>query len=211
MGKKRKSAEQEAYQCAESPETGRDEIVGSNSADISDGHCCKKKKKKSKQSDYVTVDHRNTYEIKHCKKHKAAASGTVQEDINQPAGVANDNENMQNSPKKKKVKLDVNGESKSQTGKQKTTKKEVIEMKERKRKKRHQKKEQKRREKEASQEQGATGAGKAHSEALRYLRQWKEEQQHWKFHKVRQVWLLQHMYDTQQVQVSCFPFSFLTC
>ncbi|XP_023933636.1 uncharacterized protein C7orf50 homolog [Lingula anatina] len=35
--------------------------------------------------------------------------------------------------------------------------------------------------------------------ALEYLKKWHENRKQWSFQKVRQVWILQHMYDTQKV------------
>jgi len=37
--------------------------------------------------------------------------------------------------------------------------------------------------------------------SLEYLRTWKSARDRWTFQKVRQVWLLQHMYDSTQVTV----------
>ena len=37
-----------------------------------------------------------------------------------------------------------------------------------------------------------------------YLENWKHRKSLWKFQKVRQVWLLQHMYDTEQVSNDTF-------
>ena len=35
--------------------------------------------------------------------------------------------------------------------------------------------------------------------AIMYLKQWKKHRDEWKFQKVRQVWLLTHMYDSNMV------------
>lgn len=39
----------------------------------------------------------------------------------------------------------------------------------------------------------------AATQALEYLHKWHKDRKHWSFQKVRQVWLLQHLYDTKQV------------
>ncbi|XP_016417947.1 protein cholesin [Sinocyclocheilus rhinocerous] len=39
----------------------------------------------------------------------------------------------------------------------------------------------------------------AEKKALEYLTCWSERREEWKFHKSRQIWLLQHMYDTTKV------------
>lgn len=47
---------------------------------------------------------------------------------------------------------------------------------------------------------------------LSYLRTWNNDQQNWNFKKVRQVWLLQNMFDQQQVsKAKCICFSFSLC
>ncbi|XP_059835447.1 uncharacterized protein C7orf50 homolog isoform X2 [Hypanus sabinus] len=35
--------------------------------------------------------------------------------------------------------------------------------------------------------------------ALKYLRMWSEKHKEWRFQKIRQTWLLQHMYDCDQI------------
>ena len=39
----------------------------------------------------------------------------------------------------------------------------------------------------------------AKTEAIAYLNRWKNDRSAWKFHKVRQVWLLQNMYNPDLV------------
>ena len=39
--------------------------------------------------------------------------------------------------------------------------------------------------------------------AIAYLLQWNDNKAKWKFQKVRQVWLLQNMYDKSQVKALC--------
>ena len=47
---------------------------------------------------------------------------------------------------------------------------------------------------------------------LSYLRTWNNDKQNWNFKKVRQVWLLQNMFDQQQVsKAKCICFSFSLC
>eukprot|EP00117_Sycon_ciliatum_P036657 scpid81864/ scgid27561/ Uncharacterized protein C7orf50 homolog len=46
--------------------------------------------------------------------------------------------------------------------------------------------------------------GSAAQMAVEYLRQWQEDKKNWSFRKVRQVWLLQHMYDKNKVSKSNF-------
>ena len=45
--------------------------------------------------------------------------------------------------------------------------------------------------------------GKAQELSLDYLRQWKNDREHWKFLKVRQVWLLKHMFHKSKVWMNC--------
>lgn len=87
-------------------------------------------------------------------------------------------------------------------------------VKERKREKRRRKKERKRKQKEENQstsEDGVKDESKAEdgeniamNQALIYLRTWYKTREQWTFQKVRQVWLLQHMYDVNQVNSKCF-------
>lgn len=44
----------------------------------------------------------------------------------------------------------------------------------------------------------------AKDQALLYLNKWKNERQSWSFKKVRQVWLMKHMYDSEQVDDDFF-------
>ncbi|KAI0239726.1 hypothetical protein LSAT2_009550 [Lamellibrachia satsuma] len=45
---------------------------------------------------------------------------------------------------------------------------------------------------------------KAETLALEYLQQWCNNREEWSFQKVRQVWLLQHLYDTDKMSVANF-------
>jgi len=47
----------------------------------------------------------------------------------------------------------------------------------------------------------AAAASSSQYRALEYLRKWKSSRDSWTFQKVRQVWLLQHMYDPVKVTV----------
>ena len=75
-------------------------------------------------------------------------------------------------------------------------------VKEKKRQKRLQKKAARLKQKERQKAQaeggeGESGVGK--EQALEYLHKWKTQRQQWNFQKVRQVWLLQHMYNSKLV------------
>jgi len=57
----------------------------------------------------------------------------------------------------------------------------------------------------------STAASSSRYHALEYLRSWKSAHGSWSFQKVRQVWLLQHMYDPDMVIITsstCFVFVF---
>uniref|UniRef100_A0A8B8CLS0 Uncharacterized protein C7orf50 homolog n=1 Tax=Crassostrea virginica TaxID=6565 RepID=A0A8B8CLS0_CRAVI len=45
---------------------------------------------------------------------------------------------------------------------------------------------------------------KADKLASEYLKQWSSDRKSWKFQKVRQVWLLKHMYNSEQVNSDDF-------
>ncbi|XP_028989953.1 uncharacterized protein C7orf50 homolog [Betta splendens] len=63
------------------------------------------------------------------------------------------------------------------------------------------KKEEKRRLKEAGEtpQKTETSGPSASEQALEYLTCWAEKRKQWKFQKTRQTWLLQHMFDSDQV------------
>lgn len=63
------------------------------------------------------------------------------------------------------------------------------------RKKKREKRKQKKLERERKRKEHAEKAGTAKVAAVDYLKQWKNDRETWKFQKVRQVWLLQNMYD----------------
>lgn len=44
----------------------------------------------------------------------------------------------------------------------------------------------------------------AQSQSLLYLKTWKEQRDAWSFQKVRQVWLLKHMYKEDEVRINSF-------
>ncbi|GAA6085072.1 uncharacterized protein C7orf50 homolog isoform X2 [Tachysurus ichikawai] len=62
------------------------------------------------------------------------------------------------------------------------------------------KKEEKKKQKEiAKSEKEESKSSIAQTQALEYLTCWSEKRDEWKFQKTRQVWLLQHMYDSEKV------------
>ncbi|KAK2855450.1 hypothetical protein Q7C36_007319 [Tachysurus vachellii] len=62
------------------------------------------------------------------------------------------------------------------------------------------KKEEKKKQKEtAKSEKEESKSSIAQTQALDYLTCWSEKRDEWKFQKTRQVWLLQHMYDSEKV------------
>lgn len=63
------------------------------------------------------------------------------------------------------------------------------------RKKKREKRKLKKLKKEQKKNENKEKAGTAKLAAVEYLKQWKNERTVWKFQKVRQVWLLQNMYD----------------
>lgn len=81
---------------------------------------------------------------------------------------------------------------------------EVIAMREKKREKRRVKREAKRKQKALQKKQKEEGTNTVPSEevrnqSLQYIRLWKNTRDTWNFQKVRQVWLLQHMFEQEQV------------
>ncbi|KAL2078270.1 hypothetical protein ACEWY4_025955 [Coilia grayii] len=67
------------------------------------------------------------------------------------------------------------------------------------------KKEEKRRKKEEGiGEEKQEDQSKAAERALEYLKCWSETRAEWRFKKIRQTWLLQHMYDAEKVPDASF-------
>ena len=54
----------------------------------------------------------------------------------------------------------------------------------------------------SGEEETVPGDGKSQVESLKYLNRWKSDSEHWSFQKVRQVWLLQNMYDVDKASNS---------
>lgn len=67
------------------------------------------------------------------------------------------------------------------------------------REKKREKRKQKKQAKLKLKEENAARAGSSQKSASEYLNQWKNNKSEWKFLKVRQVWLLQNMYDQKMV------------
>lgn len=144
------------------------------------------------------------------KKHKKKNKKVKKNPDNEEGTNTEKPESMEdNSKDKKKRKLEDEGteisETKQETEDNKAAKKQKLEMKTKKREKMQQKKELKIKVKEnaaASEEDKASG--KSCTEALAYLKQWKDNKNEWHFQKVRQTWLLQNMYDDKLVDESHF-------
>ncbi|XP_042559077.1 uncharacterized protein C7orf50 homolog [Clupea harengus] len=67
------------------------------------------------------------------------------------------------------------------------------------------KKEEKlRKREEGTGEEKKEDQSKATEKALEYLSCWSERKSEWKFQKIRQTWLLQHMYDAEKVSDASF-------
>ena len=81
-------------------------------------------------------------------------------------------------------------------------------MKQKKRAKKAAKKAKKLEEKTSTGAAPSEADAKAESLALEYLRLWHGSRDEWSFQKVRQVWLLQHLYDTDKV--GTFPDTWVT-
>ncbi|XP_036446817.1 uncharacterized protein C7orf50 [Colossoma macropomum] len=77
----------------------------------------------------------------------------------------------------------------------------VLERKLKKIRRKEEKKKQK--EKEMSEKEGSK-TSVAQKQALEYLTCWSEKRDEWKFQKTRQVWLLQHMFDSEKVSDAHF-------
>ena len=67
------------------------------------------------------------------------------------------------------------------------------------REKKREKRRQKKAEKQRIRQENLDRAGTAGPAALKYLHTWENKREEWKFMKVRQVWLIKHMYDCEQV------------
>ncbi|KAK1794785.1 hypothetical protein P4O66_009994 [Electrophorus voltai] len=74
----------------------------------------------------------------------------------------------------------------------------------RKLKKIRRKEEKKKRREEGKNEAEQSKTSSAQTQALEYLTCWSEKREQWKFQKTRQVWLLQHMYDSTKVSDAHF-------
>ncbi|XP_053392753.1 uncharacterized protein C7orf50 homolog [Mercenaria mercenaria] len=72
------------------------------------------------------------------------------------------------------------------------------------REKKREKRKQKKLEKAKLKQENADRAGTAQTAATDYLKQWKNNRDEWKFLKVRQVWLLQNMYDKTVIEDGSF-------
>ncbi|KAL5018847.1 hypothetical protein ScPMuIL_004569 [Solemya velum] len=70
----------------------------------------------------------------------------------------------------------------------------LLDAKKKKKEKKKKKAEEKKNKKELDEKKES-----AKTPALEYLKQWKSDRKNWKFQKVRQVWVLQHMYDDAQI------------
>ncbi|XP_063077646.1 uncharacterized protein C7orf50 homolog [Engraulis encrasicolus] len=75
---------------------------------------------------------------------------------------------------------------------------------ERKMKKILKKEEKRRKQEEGSGEEKQEDQSKSAERALEYLTCWSERREEWRFKKIRQTWLLQHMYDTEKVPDASF-------
>ncbi|XP_072535040.1 protein cholesin [Salminus brasiliensis] len=76
---------------------------------------------------------------------------------------------------------------------------EEIRVLERKLKKIRRKEEKKRLKEEGKSKKEDSKTNVAQTQALEYLTCWSQDREKWKFQKTRQVWLLQHMYDSEKV------------
>jgi len=70
----------------------------------------------------------------------------------------------------------------------------------------------KRKKKQLKKEKGGIATGSESSKelagcakALSYLKTWAEDRESWKFEKCRQIWLINHIYDTDNVPEDSFP------
>merc|ERR1711990_491769 len=70
----------------------------------------------------------------------------------------------------------------------------------------------KRKKKQLKKEKGGIATGSESSKelagcskALSYLKTWAEDRESWKFEKCRQIWLINHIYDTENVPEDSFP------
>ncbi|XP_066540058.1 uncharacterized protein C7orf50 homolog [Hoplias malabaricus] len=75
---------------------------------------------------------------------------------------------------------------------------------ERKLKKIRKKEEKKKLKEEKKSEKEESKSSIAKTQALEYLKCWSEKREEWKFQKTRQVWLLQHMFDSEKVSDANF-------
>ncbi|KAI4898066.1 hypothetical protein NFI96_018069 [Prochilodus magdalenae] len=82
--------------------------------------------------------------------------------------------------------------------------KRVLERKLKKIRRKDEKRKQKEKEKNEKEETKSSESSVAQTQALEYLKCWSEKREEWKFQKTRQVWLLQHMYDSEKVSDAHF-------
>ncbi|KAL7886793.1 hypothetical protein AOLI_G00045140 [Acnodon oligacanthus] len=80
----------------------------------------------------------------------------------------------------------------------------VLERKLKKIRRKEEKKKQKEEEKKEKSEKEGCKTSVAQKQALEYLTCWSEKREEWKFQKTRQVWLLQHMFDSEKVSDAHF-------
>ncbi|KAF4087568.1 hypothetical protein AMELA_G00072210 [Ameiurus melas] len=145
----------------------------------------KKKKKKLKKEKDACVDTTESADLTESRKneelngkkketHKTKRIITKKDEAEEEEGMEEEEEEEELSPEEQRV----------------------LERKLKKIRKKEQKKKQK---EDGKSEKEESKSGTAQTLALDYLTCWSEKREKWKFQKTRQVWLLQHMYDSEKV------------
>ena len=177
-----------------------------NSAKIPSGDS--EKPKIGNEEDVVIKEKRNR--SKDWKK-KRGEKQTVENESNaseriEKKGKVTKAQNIQQKKAVKNVTIDENDSSDDDANDDAEVKEmtdlEKAEMQKKKREKRKQKK----LEKEKRKQEQSDKAGTAKSAAVQYLEDWKTNRTEWKFLKVRQCWLLNHMYDQSMVSLVLYMY-----
>ena len=185
--------------------------VGSNDSSDPVGVKVKKKKRKVNVDELESGDHSKPADVSRVKPRKKSTPNNAvgETDVISTKNVKRkprkDNEtgDASNSPEKtlKKSKKHVTVAAPSSEEKKKVSPAEAAAKRKMKQKKRAKKaaKKAKKLEEKTSTGVPSEADAKAESLALEYLRLWHGSRDEWSFQKVRQVWLLQHLYDTDKV------------
>ncbi|XP_060777154.1 uncharacterized protein C7orf50 homolog isoform X1 [Neoarius graeffei] len=165
------------------------ELDGKKKSEACEADCVVKKKKKKEKDACVdtteSVDLTESCENKELNGKKKETHKTKQPVITEKDGVEEEE--------------DMEGEDEDELSPEE---RRVLERKLKKIRKKEEKK--KRKEEEKAKKEEESKSSNAQTQALEYLTCWSEKRDEWKFQKTRQVWLLQHMYDSEKVSDAHF-------